>query len=177
MLRPGGRLALFWNAFLFPPDLAESFAEVYRRVLPDGQPFRGEAGGEEYSPFFTKAIDGMHEAGAFGQPEQWQFDWERSYRRDEWLDGLPTAGGFSLLPPETMEELLEGVGAAIDAAGGSFSMGYAAVVVTARTEPAPAPPPPLPPPIGWRAAGPETREGLRLAKRDDGSDPCRCSGW
>ena len=35
VLRPGGRLAVFWNAFRFPPDMDEAFAAVYRRVLPD----------------------------------------------------------------------------------------------------------------------------------------------
>src|SRR5215472_11744782 len=31
-LRPGGRLAAFWNAFQPPPLLGEAFAEVYRQV-------------------------------------------------------------------------------------------------------------------------------------------------
>jgi hypothetical protein len=35
------------------------------------------------------------------------------------------------VPPATQRELLAGVGAAIDAAGGSFTMGYTAVVATA----------------------------------------------
>src|SRR3954452_1939104 len=35
VLRPGGRLALFWNVFPFPPALAEAFGEVYRHTLPE----------------------------------------------------------------------------------------------------------------------------------------------
>src|ERR1700728_1109954 len=35
VLRPGGRLAVFWNAFGFPPDLGAAFAAVYQRVIPD----------------------------------------------------------------------------------------------------------------------------------------------
>ena len=35
VLRPGGRLAVFWNAFEPPRELREAFAEVYRRVLPE----------------------------------------------------------------------------------------------------------------------------------------------
>lgn len=35
VLRPGGRLAVFWNAFQLPPSLGEAFAEVYRQVMPD----------------------------------------------------------------------------------------------------------------------------------------------
>jgi SAM-dependent methyltransferase len=138
-LRPGGRLAVFWNAFQFPSDLAEAFATVYRRVIPDSPFVRGgmPSGVPAYSAFFTKTTDGMRTAGTFGEPEQWQFDWERPYTRDEWLDAVPTADGFNQFPPERVEELLAGIGAAIDAAGGSFTMGYTAVAVTAaRTDPA-----------------------------------------
>ena len=37
----------------------------------------------------------------------------------------------SLLPPDTLRELLAGIGAAIDAAGGGFTMHYATVALTA----------------------------------------------
>lgn len=132
VLRPAGRLAVFWNAFLFPPEVADAFAAVYRRVLLDSPYFRGEASGvEAYSALFAKTTDGIREEGSFGESEQWQFDWERSYTRDEWLDAVPTAGGFNLLPPEKLEGLLEGIGNAIDSVGGTFTMGYAAIVVTA----------------------------------------------
>jgi SAM-dependent methyltransferase len=132
VLRTGGQLAVFWNIFQPPPGLSEAFAAVYRRVLPDSPFARGLAPGlGAYSGQFTKTTDGMRAAGGFAEPEQWQFDWERSYTRDEWLDLVPTSGGYSQFPPGTLEDLLAGIGAAIDAAGGSFTMGYAAVAVTA----------------------------------------------
>src|SRR3984885_9586932 len=37
-LRPGGRLAVFWNVFEPPAQLREAFGEVFLRVLP-GSPF------------------------------------------------------------------------------------------------------------------------------------------
>ena len=133
VLRPGGRLAAFWNVQQPPPVVGEGFAEAYRRMLPDTPFARGVSDGLlAYSPILTGAADGMRQAGAFGDPEQWRFDWERSYTRDEWLELVPTSGGHSRLAPATLEELLAGLGAAIDAAGGSFTMGYAAVVVTAE---------------------------------------------
>ena len=46
-------------------------------------------------------------------------------------DQLPTFGGSTQFPPGALEELLAGIGAAIDAAGGSFTMGYATLAVTA----------------------------------------------
>jgi SAM-dependent methyltransferase len=133
VLRPGGRIALFWNVMSFPPDLAEGFSFVYRRVLP-GFPFfqsGAPAGMASYAPLFDKAIDGIRQTGAFDEPEQWYFDWERPYTRDEWLEQVPTFGGHSQIPPEKLAELLAEIGDVIDAAGGSFTMGYAAVVVTA----------------------------------------------
>jgi SAM-dependent methyltransferase len=138
VLRPRGRLAVFWNAQQPPAEVAEAFAEVYRRVLPDTPFSKGAAGGlEAYSAFLTKAADGMHRVGAFSDAEKWNLDWERSYSREEWLDQLPTFGGHSLFPPATLEEVLAGIGAAIDAVGGGFTMRYATVVMTAvRAEPA-----------------------------------------
>ena len=132
LLRPGGRLAVFWYVFQPPPDLGEAFAPVYRRVLADSMFSRGIMPGVEgYSAFFTKAADGMRQAGAFGDPEQWRFDWDRPYTRDEWLELVPTSGAFTRLPPDKLAELLAGIGTAVDAAGGSFTMRYSAVVVTA----------------------------------------------
>jgi SAM-dependent methyltransferase len=132
VLRPGGRLAVFWYVFQPPADLAEAFSCVYRRVLP-GTPFsRGTMPGlDSYSTFFAKAADGIRQAGAFGEPEQWRFDWDRPYTRDEWLELVPTSGGHTQFAPGKLEELLAGIGAAIDTAGGSFTMHYTAVVVTA----------------------------------------------
>jgi SAM-dependent methyltransferase len=131
-LRPGGRLAVFWNSFRPPAGLGEAFAVVHRRVLPDSPLSRGVMPGPDaYSALCTKAAGGMRQAGAFTDPREWRFDWDRSYTRDEWLDVVPTFGGFSLLPPAKQEELQAGIGAVIDAVGGSFTMGYTAVVATA----------------------------------------------
>ncbi len=132
-LRPGGRLALFWYVFQPPSDLADAFTAAYRRALPDSPYVKGPPtpGLDAYSAFFTKAADGMRQAGGFGEAEQWRFDWDRTYTRDEWLEFVPTSGGHSLLTPAVRDELLAGIGAAVDAAGGSFPMHFTAVVVTA----------------------------------------------
>ncbi len=84
-LRPGGRLAVFWNALQLPPDLAADFAEVYRAVQP-GLPF---------NPWAVPVLDAY-----------------------------------------ALEELLTGIGAAIDAIGGSFPAHYTTVTVTAALAPA-----------------------------------------
>lgn len=137
VLRPGGRIALFWNAMGYPPDFAKGFSAVYRRVLPEFPFFQtgGPTGAASYAPLSDKAADGLRHTGAFTQPEQWQFDWERSYTTAEWLYAVPTFGGHSRLLPDQLAELLAGIGAVVDAAGGTFDMAYTAIVVTAtRTD-------------------------------------------
>lgn len=131
-LRPGGRLAVFWNALQPPPALGEAFAAVYRRVMPETPQFhQPPPGAQVYRTMCAKTADGVREAGGFGDPEDWQFDWDRTYTRDEWLDQVPTFGFHTRLPEATLREVLAGIGAAIDAIGGGFTMHYATVVLTA----------------------------------------------
>lgn len=138
MLRPGALLAVFWNVSQPPPDVADALAAVYQRVVVDS-PFNLQAMPKQtldrHAAFFTaKAAAGIREAGGFSDPEQWRFDWERSYTRDAWLDELPTSAALTRLPSEKLAEMLAGAGAAIDAMRGSFTVRYATVAVTgART--------------------------------------------
>ncbi|MGW1893186.1 class I SAM-dependent methyltransferase [Streptomyces sp. NPDC002004] len=133
-LRPGGLLAAFWNAFRLPPDMADAFAAVLRRVMPDS-PFalRMAAGqtADGYRELVDGAADGIRKAGGFGEPERWSSTWEWTYTRDAWLDQMPTHGSLTLLPPDKLTEVLEGVGTAIDVMGGSFTMHYTTVLVSA----------------------------------------------
>jgi SAM-dependent methyltransferase len=135
-LAPSGRLAVFWNVGRPPQEVAEAFGAVYRRVMPD-LPYL-HAGGrsalDAHEAGFTRAVDGMVQAGAFGEPEEWRFAWERSYSRDEWLDQVTTHGDHSQFPAAKLDEVLEGIGAAIDARGGAFTMGYTAVAIIATRQ-------------------------------------------
>lgn len=130
-LRPGGLLALFWNVPAPPVRLSAAFAAVYRRVVP-GFPVLDagkQSGG--YSVFVDNTTAGLHAACAFGPVEETRFTWERPYTKEEWLDAVPTAGGHSRFPRETLTELLAGLGAAIDAEGGGFTVDYTTLLLTA----------------------------------------------
>jgi len=133
VLRPGGRLAAFWHVFELPSNVAEAFAAVYHRVVSHS-PFNFQSARpalDAYQGLFAKAADGIRVVGGFSDPEQWRFDWEQSYTRDAWLDRLPTSGALTQLPSDKLAEVLEVVGGAIDAIGGSFPMSYTTVAVTA----------------------------------------------
>ena len=92
---------------------------------------RHTAAADPYGAICDKAADGLRQAGAFGEPERWRYEWERRYTRDEWLDQLPTQGGHVRFTPDELAEILTGVGAAIDELGGAFTMSFTTVAVTA----------------------------------------------
>ncbi|MFI6209059.1 class I SAM-dependent methyltransferase [Streptomyces sp. NPDC051041] len=133
VLRPNGRLAIFGHVFEPPAEVAEPFAAAYRRVAPDSpfadQPARRPL--ETYRAGYAKIADRIRETERFSDPEQWRFDWERSYTRDQWLDLLPTTGGLTRLRPDQLAETLDAVGRAIDALGGRFTMRYTTLATTA----------------------------------------------
>jgi SAM-dependent methyltransferase len=139
VLRPGGRLAVFGHVFEAPPEVAEAFTTAYWRVAPDsplnlrptgsGRPARTAL--DIYQTMFAKAADGIRKAGGFDEPEQWRFDWEQSYTRDEWLDHLPTTGTLTRLSPGKLAEVLDSVGIAIDRIGGAFTLPYTTLAATA----------------------------------------------
>jgi SAM-dependent methyltransferase len=137
VLRPGGRLAVFGHAFDAPEVVNRALAEAFARVAPDspfvGAPSRSAL--ETYRAMFAAAADGMRAAGGFTEPEQWRFDWEQSYTRDQWLDHLPTTGALTRLPADRLAEVLEAVGEAFDGIGGSFTMPYATLAATAVRSP------------------------------------------
>jgi SAM-dependent methyltransferase len=132
-LRPGGRLAVFWNVFDPPRELREAFGALYQRAVPDSPlgGFWARPALDTYRIMGGRAADGIRQAAAFGEPEEWRTDWARPYTRDEWLDLVPTTGGFGGLPEDTQAKVLAGLGAAVDAAGGTFTMGYTTLAVTA----------------------------------------------
>ncbi len=127
VLRPGGLLVVFWNAFELPPALAAAVGAVYQRVLP-GSPISLVVR-DAYPRLNAMAADGMR--GVFAAPEEWRFDWERTYTRDEWLDQVSTFGGHTTLAVEQRHALLSGIGAAIDEVGGRFAMRYTTLAVAA----------------------------------------------
>jgi SAM-dependent methyltransferase len=125
VLRPDGRLVLFWNVFAFPPELAHAFAAVYRKVAPE-LPFAGSAL-DAYTAILDNAADGIRATGAFTEPEPWRHDWERAYTRGEWLEQVPTFGGHSRLSPRQLDALLSGLAAALPDA---FTLPYATIALS-----------------------------------------------
>ncbi len=124
VLRPGGRLAIFGHVYEPPAEVAEAFAEAHRQAAPDSPlnalPARRPLG--LYQAGYAEFAERIRETGQFDEPEQWQFDWRRTYTRDQWLNLLPTTGGLTQLPPAPRAKVLNAVGDTIDSLGGHFTM-------------------------------------------------------
>ncbi|WP_428950630.1 class I SAM-dependent methyltransferase [Streptomyces sp. cg35] len=132
VLRPGGRLALFWNVFRPTSEIAEALGAAYRRALPDAprDPWTRPAL-DAYGTVFARTAESLRVTGDFEEPDDQRFEWERAYTRDAWLEMLRTTGETGRHTPRQTEELIARTGAALDALGGTFTMPYTAVLITA----------------------------------------------
>lgn len=119
VLRPGGRLALFWNGYGDPP-LRGDIDEAYRRHAPA---LADTTLVLRHDPSSRSShVEAIDASGRFGPVEQRDVPWARTYTRDEWLDQLETHSDHRVLPADQRRALLDAVGAVIDAHGGSFEM-------------------------------------------------------
>jgi SAM-dependent methyltransferase len=125
VLSGGGRIACFWNLGDPPADVRGRLAPVYDRLAPELENL-GNSGrrGEE-----TAAA--LNDSGLFEPAEIQRFGWSRAYSTDEWLRFIATHSDHQALGEHRLGALLDGVGAELDAIGGSFEYPYETVLVTA----------------------------------------------
>jgi SAM-dependent methyltransferase len=130
VVAPGGRVGLFWNCGRHDPGMQAAFDAAYRRVgceVDTHSVVLGHMGDDR----FERATEGLQSSARFGPVERRSYRWEKTYSRAEWLDQLPTHSDHRTLPPPRLKRLLDEVGQAIDSNGGSFTMHYDCVLLTA----------------------------------------------
>jgi SAM-dependent methyltransferase len=135
ILRPGGSLAFFWNAGRPSAELATEFATVFDSLdtrLPFN-PWAASPHADPYETIIDAAAAGLHATAAFGELERLSFHWQATAERDAWLEQTSTSGGINRLPKDKLDALLNGMGAAINAAGGELIIDYTTVAaITTR---------------------------------------------
>ncbi len=131
VLAPAGRIGLFWNHGLPPPELKQRWDDVYARHAP---------GLEKSSALLTSALGpfevvaaSLRATGAFIDVQLKTFVHDSEYTTQAWLDQLPTHSDHRRLEPDRLRALLDAVGEQIDRVGGSFVMRYESVLVTGST--------------------------------------------
>ena len=129
VLRPGGRLAVFWNLASHDPDSQAALEAVYARHAPalvNGSIVLGRVRRDGDTEAFERA-------GAFEEPEVRCYTWARAYTTAEWVAQLPTHSDHRLLPDGVRATLLAGLAEVLDAHGGVLEVTYETRVVTAVT--------------------------------------------
>jgi SAM-dependent methyltransferase len=128
IVRPGGRFGLFWNLGRHEDAIRPAIDAAYERVAPARVP--GSLGPVREDT--AEYVEPIAATGAFEPVEERIYRWQHRYTRAEWLDQLPTHSDHRLLAGDDRARLLDAVGAVIDDFGGSFTMDYVTVLVTAR---------------------------------------------
>jgi SAM-dependent methyltransferase len=123
VLRPGGKLCLFWSIGRYPDGLADALLDAHRRALPADSP--------RPSPDFSAVTDALDACDTLADINVRSFPWHRMYSRDDWLDELQSHSDHAALPLEIRQGLLDEVGSTIDGFGGTFRMTYATILISA----------------------------------------------
>ncbi|WP_022929824.1 class I SAM-dependent methyltransferase [Patulibacter americanus] len=129
VLRPGGRLGVFWN-FGRPSDaLRAALAPAYADE-PDLERHSVLLGhDDDRLDVTTRAIEAT---AAYGPVDRPTWRWTRRYVGDEWTRHLFTHSDHLALPAERRSALEARVGRAVEALGGTVDLDYDACLVTAR---------------------------------------------
>ncbi|WP_020015820.1 class I SAM-dependent methyltransferase [Promicromonospora sukumoe] len=139
-LRDRGVLAVFWHAADLPPTLRAALHGLYSRELAGtpgaGMYAPGRSAADGYEAMLDRAEAGLAEVGGFGTPQRWRHASERRYTADEWLDQVPTSGGFGRLPEPVQRAVLAGVRGALEeneaVTDGAFTVRHTTVLLAAR---------------------------------------------
>ena len=127
VLRPGGRLALFWTAYEYAPEVAAVIKDVYGRhaseLLTAGSVVLGTAdlGHRDRDVAAITACEHL------GEPELVAFKHRRTQTVEQWLDELPTHTGHRRLGPELSGRVLNELG---DALPGTIEVRYVTKLTT-----------------------------------------------
>lgn len=136
MIRPGGKLCLFWSAGYHADDLADALATAYERALPAGSPKMtlGYAVSRSNElPLDFSVVTGSPRAFEHMVEEPARsFPWSSTYTRDQWIDELGTHTDHAALPADVRQNLFDEIGSTIDRFGGAFSMTFSTHLMSAR---------------------------------------------
>jgi SAM-dependent methyltransferase len=127
VLRSGGRFAAFWNSYEHSPAVRARLTPVYLEHAPmllEQSVVLGATGD-------SVGLPEIQAHGAFAPLEVRTYRWQRSYRRDEWLDQLPTHSDHRTMEPEALVAVLAGTGTAIDELGGVIPVDHTTRLFTA----------------------------------------------
>ncbi|MEX2099809.1 MAG: class I SAM-dependent methyltransferase [Acidimicrobiia bacterium] len=130
-LAASGALALFWHRPDWPDTpLRRAIDTVYRDVAPTLHARLPGMSPQDVGR--RQCVEELEASRLFGPVEHSRHAWHREYSRDEYLELLDTQSNHRLLEPGARERLFDGIGRAIDDAGGTVPVEYSVELHLAR---------------------------------------------
>lgn len=118
LLRPGGRLARWWNDCVLDEPVIAAFEAVYRRHAPHiVQVWRPAADKERVHA--GAAADPFTATAAFSPAVTSTYRWERIMTADEWVGTAETTSAHQRLGPQRLSALLRELHTTIERLGGT----------------------------------------------------------
>ncbi|MGB5759709.1 MAG: class I SAM-dependent methyltransferase [Acidimicrobiales bacterium] len=133
LLRPGGRLAIFWNSYRYDSPTQALFGTILNRHAPDllidSVPFGTSS--PDHAALDAETI--RRSSQWFDHPEFRAFAHGRRQTNDEWLAEMTTHSPMAMLDPDVRVALLADLGTSLaELNGGSLDVEYETRVTTAR---------------------------------------------
>jgi SAM-dependent methyltransferase len=135
VLRPGGRIGLFWNQAFPDAQSLQAMQPAYLAVAPHLAQ-NSVLIGRRDEMLYESIAQAIRRSGHFGDVEVRSFGHDAVYSTDEWLTLASTHSDHHTLPPAEREELLGQLRVAIDGSGGQVPVRYQTSLVTGCTLPA-----------------------------------------
>jgi SAM-dependent methyltransferase len=132
VLRPGGRIGLFWNQSFPGAEARHTMETVYRALAPE-LASNSVLLGERDDSLYQAIAQALSDTGRFADVHLEYFDHQVTYSTTEWLDLAGTHSDHHTLPEGQLEPLLAALGKALDAAGGQVPIDYETTLVTGTT--------------------------------------------
>jgi SAM-dependent methyltransferase len=132
VLRPGGRLALFWNLTVHDADVAALFHDVYTQYAPslldDSVALGTILPGEGLDFGFMASIDA---SGRFEPAAARTYERRETHTTEEWIDQVATHSDHRLLDADVRTALFRALASALHDFGGVISVLYVSPLITA----------------------------------------------
>jgi SAM-dependent methyltransferase len=132
VLKPGGRIGLFWNQSNPLPPIDAALQRAYAVRAPELGRNSVLLGQRDVSLYGSTA-DALRATDRFGDVSILVFEHDALYSTDAWLDLAVTHSDHRTLPSDQLGELLAALRAEIERNGGQVPVRYESTLVTGRT--------------------------------------------
>jgi SAM-dependent methyltransferase len=128
LLHPGGHLGVFWNRGRPDEEATRALEAVYLRIAPE---LANSNVALNLSEDPADRYEEFQDRGVFTDVEARTYPWDTVYDRVGWIDLVATHSDHVRLPDDRRRALLEALGDAVDALGGSMVYHYSTLLVLA----------------------------------------------